>query len=383
MCEMTLHLYEADPVYELSSMKPGVIDACVTLAPAIGPGEDHRAYARRMVEVFRSVRRALKPTGVLWLGVEDRIRSAIGPVRHVVRLTDREIWTLRQIAEARNAPKMAAGVTNYRIDPNQSDFDLHFKGLKAEYAVAKALGVPFDLSISLGGDDHEKDLLLADGRTVSVKFRTQRGWDYALTRDRLSEFKADLGILVWPAEGDALELVGYVTREDFAIRARRKNFTYGDRLVVEAAQMRPIDELLGGPKLGEMMALPERVIVALQEDGWFLRWTGRTTPNASVALFSISDAYPFHPGVGWPETHEAALGVEHARAAIRMTTGPGACVLDPFAGRSQAIIAAAEEGREVIGVEADPFVAEAVRAYLRTSRPDLPSLSHPAYKTYA
>lgn len=117
-------------------------------------------------------------------------------------------------------------------------------------AVAKLLGVEINEEIYEGGDNGS-DLTLPDGRTVQVKHRGKRDWDYALSDASLDSFTTDIGILCQPTEDyadDAVDVVAYVTKEQFAERAFRTNFTKrsdGWRLAVQQKDMEPIEDLLG------------------------------------------------------------------------------------------------------------------------------------------
>jgi hypothetical protein len=262
-------LVQRQPLQMLAMLEDASIDACVTMLPPLG-SQDPGRYILDVGEVFQEVRRVLAPGGFIRVGVLD---CAATPPSSIVTLTSDELEWLSELAHKRNDPKMAAGVPNYKIDPNKKDFDIHHMGIKAEYAVAKYLGLELDTTFSLHGDDHRGDLIHHDGRTISVKFRTSRGWDFALTRDKLSEFRADLGVLVWPAPSrrrdtsgcERFEIVGFVSREAFAECAVAKDFGYGPRLVLEAQHFLPIHGLSQGPEI--LMGLPFRVVAHLQNIG--------------------------------------------------------------------------------------------------------------------
>ena len=170
----------------------------------------------------------------------------------MVHLGRDEIWWIFGRAQERNGPKVRRGVPNYRIHPTKSDLQTHYEGCRAEYAVAKVLNGSADWTCSLHGDDGMPDIDLPDGTTVQVKYRRKRGWDFALLGDDYEEFTSDIGILVWPANGDdvrstshqSVDIVGYITREQFEKRAIIKNYGYGARLVVEANQLEPIEALV-------------------------------------------------------------------------------------------------------------------------------------------
>jgi len=167
-----------------------------------------------------------------------------------VSLTPWEVEACEEIARRRNNPKSAAGIRS-SYNKSFSDLDNHIEAVKAEYAVAKALGLELNFEFyGVAGDGGQNDLLFpGDGGSISVKYRRQRGHDFALDSNTPFDFKDDVGVLVWPTEDAApntFDIVGWISKEQFRNRDvyRMKNFTHGWRAVVEAHHMRPIEELI-------------------------------------------------------------------------------------------------------------------------------------------
>ena len=127
----------------------------------------------------------------------------------------------------RNAP--AYGKRN-------DNLSIHLDGIKGEYAVAKLFCLAFENNHLPGGHGHTPDLILPDGTTIQIKYRAQRGWDYALSSDNPAEFISDIGILCWPVEdSDDIDVVGYVERDYFIRHAKRVNYLQragGERLAL-------------------------------------------------------------------------------------------------------------------------------------------------------
>jgi hypothetical protein len=149
----------------------------------------------------------------------------------LVRLTAAEWRGIDCLARGRNDKP------GTRKFSRHSDLDVHRMGLAAEYAVSKWLHIPVDISITERGDAGS-DLRLADGRTVQVKYRNRRGGDFALYSTNPAEFKADLGVLCWPAQ-EGIEIVGTITRERFLQVAHTVNYGYGARLAARAEDFVP------------------------------------------------------------------------------------------------------------------------------------------------
>lgn len=162
--------------------------------------------------------------------------------------TESEQIHLWRLARKRHEPKRRRGIKGPWS--RQPSVNTHYEGLRAEYAVAKLFNIPLDESISLSGDDGT-DLTLPDGRTVQVKYRGRRGWDYALPSANPEDFTTDIGILVWPCEDpddtEDVDVVGWVTRDLFCGLASEVNYfgkPGGERLALGSALMSSIESLL-------------------------------------------------------------------------------------------------------------------------------------------
>lgn len=161
-------------------------------------------------------------------------------------ITAAEDVEIREKATARQRNKENYQVASKRFDPNKSDLQIHLEGMRAEFATARLLGAKLHWELLVGGDQNNGDITLPDGRTVSVKFRKKKGWDFALQSKNLQEFKEDIGILVYPHDNHfrGLDICRWITREDFVRFCEVKNYGYGDRLVVGPSFMSPIEDLV-------------------------------------------------------------------------------------------------------------------------------------------
>jgi hypothetical protein len=134
----------------------------------------------------------------------------------------------------------------------------HLVGLLGEYATGQLLGGA-DVDRRVWADHGDRDeadisLVVGGGTTVQVKTRTRWGWDFALSDTDPAEFRADLGVLVYPScgsislamrQGDldalagaadagllGLDVYGYITRLRFlAVATVHSGYGYGKRLV--------------------------------------------------------------------------------------------------------------------------------------------------------
>lgn len=161
-------------------------------------------------------------------------------------ITAAEDVEIRKKAEERQLNKEARRVSSKRFDPSKSDLQIHLEGMRAEFAASQILESSLNWELLIGGDKNRGDLTLSDGRSVSVKFRKKRGWDFALQSANPNEFKEDLGVLVYPSDthSRALDVFGWITRDEFLKVSKIRDYKYGNRLVVGPSQMRPISDLI-------------------------------------------------------------------------------------------------------------------------------------------
>lgn len=143
---------------------------------------------------------------------------------------------------------------------------------------------------------------------------------------------------------------------------------------------RPGSTQNGGLPPRNLMGIPWRVAIALQDDGWFLRqeiiWS---KPNGlptnapdryenrheSVFLLSKSSHYWFSPEARtqghsnvWefateslPGAHVAVMPSALAERCVRAGCKPGGTVLDPFSGSGTTGLAATRNGLRYVGIE--------------------------------
>jgi len=161
-----------------------------------------------------------------------------------IPITDPEMRAIRLLAKGRCEPKERRHVPGHTF--NKGALEAHIEGMKAEYAVAKALNILPDIALYLHGDD-KCDLRLTDGRTLQVKYRDRRGWDYALTTDDPAEFVADIGVLCWPIK-DGVDIVGCISRDKFLKVAQVVDYGHGKRLAASPKHFTPIEVIFGRPE---------------------------------------------------------------------------------------------------------------------------------------
>lgn len=161
----------------------------------------------------------------------------------IYELTPDDLELASQIAHLRNDRKEKLRIKSKKFDPAKSEWDAHYNGIIGELGAARALGLPIDKRELLAGDNGID--LEFSGLSIEIRYRTKRGWDFALNGNNISYLKSDIGILVWPGEDhETIELVGWTTRIHLLAAGELMNFGYGDRLVLKHQNMMKMPKLL-------------------------------------------------------------------------------------------------------------------------------------------
>lgn len=122
------------------------------------------------------------------------------------------------------------------------------QGFRTEYAVARVLGLePPNVNIeSDGGID-----LWAGSVSIDVKSTGKE--DVYLIFDDFEKFGADIAVLVKFYLGHkALDILGWISRKEFLKKAHDHNFGFGDRKVMRAGDLHPIEKLWRFLKIKEL-----------------------------------------------------------------------------------------------------------------------------------
>jgi hypothetical protein len=118
----------------------------------------------------------------------------------------------------------AAGVENQRRDYERSDFDIDYLGIRAEMAVSKLYGLPFDPRAM--GVDAGQDLWVDEHISIDVKASFHG--DAHLLYKSLKSFRSDFAILViGTAFPQVLHVSGWVSRDRFAKESKDHQLAKG------------------------------------------------------------------------------------------------------------------------------------------------------------
>jgi len=121
----------------------------------------------------------------------------------------------------------------------QSRVEANIYGFKAEFAVARLLGLdpPVVNVLTDGGVD-----LWFDDVSIDVKLTNRENGP--LVFDSIDKFQADCAVLVAKTSHPAkMQVLGFVTKKLFELQSYSHDFGYGQRLVMNAESMKPIEKL--------------------------------------------------------------------------------------------------------------------------------------------
>ena len=158
----------------------------------------------------------------------------------IVWFSQEELNDYKRIAALRNDPKIAAGIHTNKFSLRHGDLEINILGVHGEAAVSEILGVDFDRRALMEGDGNIADLWYK-GRSVQVKMITHKSGD--LFFNSLSDFRADIAVLVVPCSANSVNVVGGISRKKFAKLCGTKNFGYGDRVTVPQNLLTPLEAI--------------------------------------------------------------------------------------------------------------------------------------------
>ena len=112
------------------------------------------------------------------------------------------------------------------------------QGFRTEYAVARLFNIsPPQVNIESDGGI---DMWVND---TSVDVKTTMLDQPMLIFDSEDRFQADVAVLTKVSDQPEIEILGWMAKKHFLGRALKKDFGYGERLVVAAADLYPIETL--------------------------------------------------------------------------------------------------------------------------------------------
>lgn len=331
---MTWEIREGDALAVLRTMESDSVDCVVTSPPYWGlrdygvegqmgmePTPD--AFLTGMVQVFREVRRVLKPTGTCWVNMGDSYAGA--------RRGGHPSNTSTLNGSASVAPRTAS---RRRDDAPVPRSDIRVPGLKPKDLV----GMPWRLALALQADGWwlRRDIIWHKPNpmpeSVTDRPTTAHEYLFLLTKGERYHYEAD------------------------AIREPLSEATL-KRVQPHRAQPGKADRAGEVPRAGQPKNTL-RLDQAAPESGRNARsvWTVATVP--------------------FPESHFATFPLKLVEPCILAGSPGGGRVMDPFAGSGTTGCAALLHGRSFIGIELNAEYAAMARRRISTYDP----LSGPLFK---
>ncbi len=158
----------------------------------------------------------------------------------VVKLSERELAIAERIALTRQQKKETfASTRNFKSGVFATSLGVHIIGAKGEVAVARALHWELNESESVRGDggaDFIVGRFRIDVQTTSYK-------PAHLKFDILHPFRSHIAILVQAEGKRQMRILGWIGRRAFERCSTARNYGHGDRLTVDADELRPISTL--------------------------------------------------------------------------------------------------------------------------------------------
>lgn len=299
-----------DALTVLRTMPADSVNACVTSPPyfglrdygctgQIGFEETPEIYISRLTEIFREVRRVLKPDGVCWINIGDSYAGSCKSAGDNNKLQQLKNIQSNKFTADTPAVETPASWTN--IKPK----DL--------------MGIPWMLAFSLRGDGWylRSDVIWQKKNAMpqSVKDRPTSSYEHIFLLAKSRKYYYDNESIKEPVAAGTIERMK---------RGISLNHKYINGASGQTAQN------LNNPRenrSGEDINLP---VMRNKRDVW------------TVCTNSYREA------------HFATYPVELIKPCIIAGCPPGGIVLDPFVGSGTTAVAALMEGRNYIGIELNP-----------------------------
>ena len=128
-----------------------------------------------------------------------------------------------------------------KYDTSKTEFALHYIGAMGEFAVKKVTGCPLSMQIMRGGDPRPDTVIL--GKTVQIKTHSYTGKNLEFFLDDMEAFNSQIFIGVQVLSPVQLQIHGYIEKDKFQKVATQKSYGYGDRLMIPATLLTPLEKL--------------------------------------------------------------------------------------------------------------------------------------------
>lgn len=304
-----------DSLNVLRSMDAESVDMCVTSPPyyglrdygvdgQIGHEQTPEEYIEKLVEIFREVRRILKPDGTLWLNIGDSYATSSG-------------------AQAPRNTRNKQGHTKKSVPDGYKPKDL--------------IGIPWMAAFALRADGWylRQDIIWNKTNCMpeSVRDRCTRSHEYVFMFAKSRRYHFDNEAISEPITGSSTERY---------IRELKNGETSTPRL----------------PRFGGNKYHGDGDPVDRRKDG---------STYIPKLRRNKRDVWSTCTG-GFKGAHFAVFPPALIRPCILAGCRPGGVVLDPFIGSGTTAVVAIEEGRNYIGIEINPAYVEMADERIRHAK---------------
>lgn len=333
-------IHRGDSLELLKLLPAGHVQCCVTSPPywglrdygvsgQMGLEKTPDAYIKKMVELFREVRRVLRDDGTLWLNIGDcYAQSSYGSGGG---------WALQEHGYA-DAPAQSRSVFK---DP----------GYDAGIPNKNLVGIPWMLAFALRADGWylRMDIIWSKPNPMpeSVLDRPTKAHEYIFLMTKKEKYYYD-------AEAIREKRVTLEGRPDAIVRDREYGYD-SKQAVIQGRE--PKDKQRGHGR---------------RHAGFNDRWDKMTKEEQAMNGRNKRSVWEVPPKP-FKEAHFATYPVELVEPCILAGCPGGGIVLDPFFGAGTTGVAALKHGRQCIGLELNPeYIEIASKRILETARqPDM------------
>lgn len=317
----------SDSVEYLRSLPDCCVDCCVTSPPyyglrdygvegQIGLEATPDEYIRRLLNVFREVRRVLKPSGTLWVNIGDSYAGS-----------GKGAWKNKDASKEVYIPNLGDPQTRM---PNTWD------GIKPK----DLIGIPWMLAFALRADGWylRQDIIWSkpNGMPESVRDRCGKSHEYIFLLSKSSRYYFDADAIKTPAKDSTIRRVAQdVEHQTGSARTLKTNGT--------------MKAVIGGrkrQKQNESLAPDD----PMKRNNSFREYEYKPYANKR-SVWEV-------PTKPFKEAHFAVYPPKLIVDCIKAGCPEGGVVLDPFMGSGTTALVARKLNRHFVGCELNPEYAQ-------------------------
>lgn len=323
----TSQIVAGDALSVLRRISDNYIDCCVTSPPyfglrdygtegQIGLEESPQQYVDKLVEIFREVRRTLRPEGTLWLNIGDSYAGS-GKGRNKDGIFNERAANFQSYGQRKSC------ITKTAISQETKRKDL--------------IGIPWLLAFALRADGWylRQDIIWYKPNCMpeSVTDRCTKSHEYIFLLSKSPKYYFDYEAIQEPAVGfdksSPRGSLGTATPNAGRRKGNAKTFRGGGAYI-------------GGKSFNN------NADVERESHGNAPNETGLRRKRS---VWSVST-------VGSKEAHFATFPEKLIEPCILAGCKPGGVVLDPFLGSGTTAVVAEKSGRSFIGIDVNPEYVE-------------------------